>query len=126
MTDHLLPATDLAEYLRRYVREMAFGDDDPADVVDRYHTPDITWVSDGHPLDRAALAAHARPSRRNVTACQVEVHDALVDGDRAAARYTLTATLRTGRAVVTEIYLFGALAPDGRLRRVEQLTRTAA
>jgi hypothetical protein len=126
MTDHLVPATDLAEYLRRYVHEMAFGDDDPGDVLDRYHTPDILWITDGRPLDRAALAAHAHPSRRNVTACRVDVHDALVDGDRAAARYTLTATTRTGREIVTDIHLFGVLAPDGRMRRVNQLTRTPA
>lgn len=117
-----VPRDDLAGYLRSYVQEMAFGDEEPDVVMDRYHTPDIAWHSDGLHLDRERLAAHARPVRRTVTRCEVDVHDALVEGDRAAARYTLIALTR-GRHIVTEIHMFGRLAPDGRLRRVDQLTR---
>ncbi|WP_330180469.1 hypothetical protein OHB26_29220 [Nocardia sp. NBC_01503] len=47
----------------------------------------------------------------------------LVSGDRVAARYTVTATMRTGRTIATEIYMFGDLAPDGRLHRVDAMTR---
>ncbi|MFI7281389.1 nuclear transport factor 2 family protein [Micromonospora chersina] len=117
------PRDDLAHYLRSYVREMAFGEEDPDLVMDRYHTPDIAWRTDGLHLDRARLIAHARPVRRNVTRCDVDVLDTLVCGDRVAARYTMTAVTR-GRTVVTEIHMFGRLAPDGRLRRIDQLTRT--
>ncbi|MGY0003714.1 nuclear transport factor 2 family protein [Micromonospora sp. I033] len=102
---------------------MAFGDEDPGLVLDRYHTPDLAWHSDGLHLDRARLMAHARPVRRNVTRCDLDVHDTLVCGDRGAARYTLTALTR-GRTVATEIHMFGRLASDGRLRRIDQLTRT--
>ncbi|MCW3842024.1 nuclear transport factor 2 family protein [Micromonospora yasonensis] len=117
-----VPRDDLAGYLRTYVQEIAFGDEEPGMVTDRYHTPDIAWYSDGLHLDRERLAAHARPVRRTVTQCEVDVHDALVCGDRVAARYTLIALAR-GRHVVTEIHMFGQLAPDGRLRRIDQLTR---
>jgi hypothetical protein len=52
------------------------------------------------------------------------VHDVVVAGERLAARYTLLATLRKGRELQIESHLFGTLAPDGRLSRVHQVTRT--
>jgi hypothetical protein len=54
---------------------------------------------------------------------QVAVHDTVIDGDRVAARYTLTATMRKGSMIATEIYMFGHLAPDGRLHHIDQVTR---
>ncbi|MGW1289900.1 nuclear transport factor 2 family protein [Streptomyces sp. NPDC002586] len=95
-------------------------------VIDRYHTPDIEWHNDGIRLDRDRLIAHARPARKNAIALDVEVHDALVAGDRVAARYTLHSTMRKGRRLSNEIYLFGKLAPDGRLRRIYSTTRDMA
>jgi hypothetical protein len=52
------------------------------------------------------------------------VEQALVDGDQVAARYRLIAELRKGSTITTEIYMFGELAADGRLRRAIQATRT--
>ena len=89
----------------------------------RYHTDDFVLRNDGLPLDRRRLLDHVRAGRRNATGAHVEVHDALVSGMRVAARYTLTAEMRRGGVIATEIHMFGELAPDGRLRRVEQLTR---
>jgi ketosteroid isomerase-like protein len=117
------PAQDPAGYLRSYIQQMGLSDEDPAAVIDRYHTPDIEWHNDGIRLDRARLAAHARPARKNAITCEVEVHDALVAGDRVAARYTLHTTMRTGRSLTNEVYMFGELAADGRLRRVHSTTR---
>ncbi|MEV4493459.1 nuclear transport factor 2 family protein [Micromonospora coxensis] len=117
-----LPGSDLAGYLRSYVQEMGFGTEDPEVVLDRYHTPDLVWHNDGTVLDRQRLIDHARPVRRTVTEGHVDVHDTLVHGDRVAARYTLHAVSR-GRPLVTDIHLFGRLAPDGRLCRIDQLTR---
>ncbi|MER6080936.1 nuclear transport factor 2 family protein [Streptomyces sp. NPDC001833] len=117
------PAKELAGYLRSYIQEMGLGTEDPGVVVDRYHTPDIEWHNDGMCLDRNTLIAHARPARKNAIALDVEVHDALVAGDRVAARYTLHSTMRKGRRLGNEIYLFGELAPDGRLRRVHSTSR---
>ncbi|MFD2762980.1 nuclear transport factor 2 family protein [Micromonospora eburnea] len=117
------PGRDLAGYLRSYVQEMAFGDEAPDVILDRYHTPDIAWYSDGLHLDRERLVAHARPVRRTVTSCSLDIHDTLTCDNRVAARFTLTAVTR-GRTVATEIHMFGQLAPDGRLRRIDQITRT--
>ena len=121
--DHSTPGRDLAAYLTRYPHEIAFGDEDPAEVFDRYHTPDFVLHNDGVPLDRTMLLAHVRPARKRATGVHTEIHQALVAGDRVAARYTLTAVLARGGVVATEIYLFGELAADGRLRRGDQQTR---
>ncbi|HEY8456289.1 MAG TPA: nuclear transport factor 2 family protein [Actinopolymorphaceae bacterium] len=124
MPDTPTPAKDLVGYLTRYPHEIAFGDDDPETVMDRYHTHDYEMLNDGIRLDRKRLLDHVRPARKRAAAVQVEVDDALVDGDQVAARYRLIATMRNGNVIATEIHMFGRLAPDGRLRRAVQLTRT--
>jgi hypothetical protein len=115
---------DVAAYLRRYPREVAFGDEDPGAVFDRYHAPGFVLRNDGVPLHRDALVAHMRPARRNVVDLTVDVHEALADGDRVAARFTLAAAMRQGHTVRTDIHMFGRLAPDGRLQEIDQLTRS--
>lgn len=117
---------DLIRYLVAYPHEMAFGDGDPGAILDRYHTADVEYYNDGLRLDRDKLVAHARPVRKNATRVEVTVHSAIVAGEHVAARYTLEASLRTGDVVANEIYMFGQLAADGRLRRIDQVTRALA
>lgn len=117
-------AEDLTRYLTDYPREVAFGDEPAETVLDRYHTADYVVVNDGVALDRQRLLDHVRPARKRAADVSVDVKDALVDGDRVAARFVLTAQMRRGNAIATEIHMFGALAPDGRLRRADQVTRT--
>jgi hypothetical protein len=124
VSDFPTPAEDLVRYLERFPVEMGLDRDDPETVLDRYCTPDFEHWNDGVRLDRDRLIAHARPARRNARDVRIEVHDAFVAGDRAAARYTMRATLRKGRELEIEICMIGHLAPDGRLRRIDQLTRT--
>ena len=93
-------------------------------MLDRYHTPDYELVNDGVLLDRKRLLDHIRPARKRAAGLRVEVEQALVDGDHVAARYRLIAELRKGGTITTEIYMFGELAADGRLRRAIQATRT--
>jgi len=118
------PGHDVAAYLRDFPTAMALGAEDPAAIVDRYHTSDLEQYSDGLRLDRDALVAHARPARRNVEGLAIDVHDAVSGAGRVAARYTLTATMRSGDIVANEVYMFGLVAADGRLRRIDQLTRS--
>lgn len=115
---------DLVDYLTQYPEQIAFGDEPPEVVFDRYHAPDFVMASDGIPLDRQRMIDHARPARRRARAVQVEVQDAVVAGDRVAARYVLAADMRKGDRIVTQIHMFGRLASDGRLERADQLTRT--
>lgn len=117
------PERFVADFFHSFT-EQALGDEDADAVVDRFYTPDVVQVTDGVPLDRARLVAHLRPIRKNLVAYRYEVHEALADGDRLAARLTIHAQLRHERAVSTEVYLFGEVAPDGRISRVHQLTRT--
>jgi hypothetical protein len=114
----------LSRYLREYPEEITFGDQPPEDVLDRYHAEDYVMVNDGIELDRQRLLDHVRPARKRAQAVSVDVHDVVVDGDRVAARYELVAEMRKGGRIVTEIHMFGRLAPDGRLQQVDQLTRT--
>ncbi|RKR86824.1 SnoaL-like protein [Micromonospora pisi] len=118
-----LPGRNLGAYLTGYPVEVAFGEDDAATVFDRYHTPDFVLYNDGIPLDREKLLAHVRPARRRAASVHTELHETLVSGDRVAARYILTAVMVKGSVIATEIYMFGQLARDGRLQRVDQLTR---
>ena len=113
-----LPGRELAEFLRRYPEEVAFGVEDLAVVFDRYHTPDVLWVSDGTALNRDTLLAHFRSTRKNVAEIDVQVHETLASSNRVAARYTLTARLRKGRVAASENYLFGRLHDDGRAATV--------
>src|SRR3954466_4589264 len=104
---------DVATYLSEYPAQVAFGEDDPATVFDRYHTPDFVMCNDGIQLDREKLLAHVRPARKRARGVRVEVHEAVSAADRVAARYTLTADMASGTSIATEIYMFGQLAADG-------------
>jgi hypothetical protein len=120
------PGDDLIGYLTRYPQELTFGHEDPAAVFGRYHTDDFVLRNDGIPLDKERLLAHVKAGRRNATRIHVEVHDALISGGQVAARYTLTAVMRRGQVIATEIHMFGQLTADGRLRTVEQLSRNVS
>jgi hypothetical protein len=102
---------------------VTFGDEDPGTVIDRYFADGFAYYNDGVLLDRERLLAHVRPARKNALAVRGDVHDALVQGDRLAARYTLHATMRKGQVLSTEVHMFGRLAPDGRISSVDQITR---
>jgi hypothetical protein len=114
---------DIAAYLTQYPPEITFGEEEAGTVFDRYHTPDFVMCSDGIQLDRDRLLAHVRPARKRARGVRVEVHETVSTADRVAARYTLLAEMVTGNTIATEIYMFGQLAADGRLRRVDQITR---
>jgi hypothetical protein len=112
----------VADFFESFTREVIAGGD-AAEVVDRYYTPDVEQVADGVTLDRQRLIDHLRPVRKNVVSCSYDVHEAMRSDDRLAARFTIHAELRRGRTISTEVYLFGELAPDGRIRRTTQATR---
>lgn len=114
---------DVAAYLTHYPQEITFGVEDVASVFDRYHAPDFVMRNDGVELDRDRLLAHVRPARKRARGVRVVVHETMTTADQVAARYTLTADMASGNTIATEIYMFGQLAADGRLRRIDQITR---
>ncbi|WP_418960567.1 nuclear transport factor 2 family protein [Streptomyces tritici] len=97
--------------------------DPPQSVMDRHFTPDVEQISDGIHLDHDRLLAHLRPVSRNVTSWRVDVHEAVADGHRIAARLTIHAWRRKGGETATEVHLFAEFTDDGRMRRSHQLTR---
>ena len=118
------PERDLATFLISLPEKLAFGDEDTATVIDLSYTPDFEQYNDGIQLDRESLIRHARPARKNVVGIRTDVHDVLVSGDRFAARYTIRAEMRKGAILVNEVYMFGHYAADGRIRRIDSITRT--
>lgn len=116
---------DFAAFMTAFSEDVVHGADDPGPAIDRYYVPDFELYTDGLRLDRDKLIAHIAPVRRNGAGdFRYEVHEAMLCGSRLAARFTLHSTLtRKNRTVRTQVYLFADLAPDGRLARVDQLTR---
>ncbi|TCN39353.1 SnoaL-like protein [Kribbella orskensis] len=106
--------------------QAVMSEEDPAAVIDQYYVPGIVQIADGVELDREQLIAHLRPIRKNLVRWRYEVHEALRTGDNLAARFTIHAQLRKGDPITTDVYLFGELDPDGRMRRSTQLTRASS
>ncbi|TDC05299.1 nuclear transport factor 2 family protein [Nonomuraea longispora] len=117
------PKEFIAGFFTSFSEELLRDDEDPAAIVDRYHTKDIIETADGHRMDRDKLIAHTRPVRKNRPISRMEVHEAVADGDRIAARYTLHVQQRK-KEFAMEVYFFGQFAGDGRMRRAHMLTRT--
>lgn len=123
--DETEPGRFIADFYTSFTEDLLRGDDDPALIVDRYHTPDIVQLADGIRIDRDKLIAHTRPVRKNRPASRVEVHEAVADGDHLAARYTLHVRQR-GKDLSIEVYFFGRFAPDGRMSQAHMATRTTS
>lgn len=119
------PKKFIADFFSSYTDELLSSDEDPALIVDRFHTPDIVQIADGHRMDRDKLIAHTRPVRKNRPDGRMEVHEALTDGDTIAARYTLYVRNRK-KDLAIEVCFFGQFTPDGRMRRAHMLTRTVS
>jgi len=119
------PKQFISNFFTSFTDELLSTEGDPALIVDRYHTPDIVQVADGHRMGRDKLIAHTRPVRKNRPNSRVEVHDAIANGDRIAARYTLHVQQR-GKNLTIEVCFFGQFANDGRMRSSHMLTRTVS
>lgn len=119
------PARFIADFFTSFNEQLLADDEDPAVVVDRFHTRDIVQVADGHRMDRDKLIAHTRPTRKNRPSSHIDVHEAIADDDRIAARYTMHVS-RRGREFAIEVCFFGHFTSDGRMREAHMLTRTAS
>jgi hypothetical protein len=120
------PQADPAAFVETVLTEVCFGDEraHPAvATIDRYFTPDYQQRTDGELSDRDGFARHIRALRALAAQGSVRVRDVLFDGNRIADRHEVTVTRRDGTTSRIEVYLFGELAPDGRLRRVDEISR---
>lgn len=117
---------DPARFIRDFyegISHAILSNDSDADVVDRFHTPDMVQVADGVTMDRDRLIAHMRPVRKGLSRSRVEVHEAIAADDAVAARLTIHAELNR-QVIVTDAHFFGRFAVDGRLRSAHQFTKT--
>jgi hypothetical protein len=118
------PEQFITDFYTSFTEAVVRSGESPSVLMDRYFTTDVVQYADGLRLDRDRLLAHLRPVRRNLTGFRIETHEAVADGCRIAARFTIHARLRKGGPVATRVHLFAEFTPGGRLRRAEQLTRT--
>ncbi len=125
----MTPDTDLAEYIETVLTEVCFGREDsyPLQVtIDRYFAPDYKQRTDGELGDRKEFADHIEALRALVATGTIEVLETLRVGHRIAGRHRVTVTKRDGTTSQLEVYLLGELAKDGRLRRVDEISRVIA
>lgn len=118
------PEQFVSDFFTSFTDAVVRAEEDPAALMSRYYTRDVVQVADGVRHDWDRLLAHLRPVRRNLTKYRFEVHEALADGDRIAARFTIHAEMRKSGPVSTQVHMFAEFTPDGRLRRADQVTRT--
>lgn len=120
------PRTSPAAFIETALAHVCFGDENahPLEAtIDRYFTPDYQQRTDGQLTGRDGFARHILALRALAAGGTVTVREALCDGDRIADRHQVTVTKRDGGTTQLEVYLFGELAADGRLRRVDEITR---
>jgi len=117
------PKQFVFDFVSSFGRALLHTDEDAAAIVDRYHTPDIVQIADGHRMDREKLIAHARPIRKRRPSTRLEVHEAVAQADRIAARYTMHVEDR-GRRFALDVHFFGRFTADGRMREAHLLTRS--
>lgn len=92
-------------------------------TIDRYFAPDYRQYTDGEVVDRDGFTAHIAALQARTVAGRIEVLEIVRQGNRIADRHEVTVTKRDGTTSRLEIYLFGELAEDGRLRRVNEVSR---
>jgi SnoaL-like domain len=118
--------TDPAMFIETALAEVCFGEESthPLEAtVDRYFSPDYQQRTDGQLIGRDGFVKHIRALRALAAAGRVEVLDVVQEGNRIADRHEVTVTKRDGTTSRVEVYLFGEFASDGRLRRVEEISR---
>ena len=125
MSTATLISSDPTAFLESFFTGMAdsaISGTETETVVDQYHTRDVVEHVDGRVLDRERLVAHLRPVAKSLTDYRIDVHEAIADGGRLAARFTIHASIGA-RAFSTCVAFFGEFTDDGRLRSSHQFTR---
>lgn len=92
------------------------------EALDRHFTPDYRQRTDGVWSDRAEFRAHIAHLRAVVVGGSIHVHEELREGSRYAERHAVDLSKADGSTARLEVYVFGDVDPDGRFRRIEEVT----
>ncbi|MDQ1130881.1 hypothetical protein [Microbacterium sp. SORGH_AS_0888] len=92
------------------------------DAVEQHFSDDYRQRTDGVWSDRAGFVEHIAHLREIIDRAEIEVLDELVYDRSYADRHRAHITRIDGTIVVQEVYLFGALADDGRFTEVHEAT----
>ncbi|MTE19565.1 nuclear transport factor 2 family protein [Streptomyces sp. TRM43335] len=123
-TDRPTAAEDFAGYLRAYHSDAIDGDEPVEEVWDRYHLPHGTHRVNGRVWDRKKILSSLR-SRRSLDApFELHLHEVIVEGRRAAARYTIGTPMMWKLQSATDAAVFAELAEDGRVVRTDAFSST--
>jgi predicted SnoaL-like aldol condensation-catalyzing enzyme len=117
---------ELKVYIADALGQVCFGDEEQfplLETIDRYFAPGYRQCTDGEEIDRAGFVEHMRALRRRVASGQVEVIEAVREGNHVADRHRVEVTKPDGGTVTMEVYLFGDLDDTGRLVRVDEVSR---
>ncbi|MFD3519140.1 nuclear transport factor 2 family protein [Streptomyces sp. NPDC058653] len=108
-------AEDFAGYLRAYHADAFDGTDPYEDVWTRYHLPDGEHRVNGRLLDEKRILGGIRSRRSLGAPYELYIHEVIVDGRGAAARYTIGTPMLWKVQSATHVTLFAELAEDGRV-----------
>ncbi|HXH35438.1 MAG TPA: hypothetical protein VNJ54_13700 [Plantibacter sp.] len=92
------------------------------EAIARHFSDDYRQRTDGVWSDRASFAEHIAHLRHIVDHAELRVLDEIERDHAYSDRHEARITKTDGAAVVQEVYLFGALAADGRFSEVHEVT----
>ncbi|MEU3554369.1 hypothetical protein [Streptomyces fragilis] len=110
-------AQDFAGYLRAYHADAVDGTEPIEEVWDRYHLPDGTHRVNGRIWDREKILGRARARRSLGAPYELYIHEVVVEGHRAAARYTFGTPMLWKVQSATDVAVFAEMDDDGRVAR---------
>ena len=108
------------------LQRICFGTDQEfplEETIDRYFSAGFVEVVDGQALDRQQFVQTLRQLRTMVTGGRVEVLADLREGDEFAHRHLLHLEGADGSVMRREVYMFGVFGADGRLLRIDEVSR---
>ncbi|QEU90411.1 hypothetical protein [Streptomyces kanamyceticus] len=117
------PRAFLEKLYNNFQHEL-FSEEDAGEVIDRYYAPGFLQVSDGIKIDRDRLIKHIRPVKKSVVSGSYEVLQAVMDGNRLAARFVIRAVTKRGEETENDVHMFCEMTDDGRFVHIDQITRS--
>jgi len=104
--------------------ELLNDSETPVDtVLSRHFTDDYRQSTNGEWVDRAGFGQQMEYLRSGIDGADFEVIAEVLNGDVYAERHIVRVTQNDGTVAAQEAFLFAELAPDGRFRQLEELTR---